>query len=170
MKKNLFIFTMLLLCALGSNAQSYTIKGAVIDTLASNKLPYASVTLIRAADSILETFTRTNDEGKFELHPDSAGEFVLMITFPGFADYVEKIDVKNNYPIDLGDIAMISRAHLLEEFVLTDQVAAIKIKGDTTEYMADSFAVREGATVEELLKKLPGLQVNTLTTQRWYGK
>src|SRR5206468_11006586 len=61
---------------------------------------------------------------------------------------------------DLGTLPMVSKTHLLQEFVLHQQVAAIKIKGDTTEYMADSFKVKENATVEDLLKKLPGIQVD----------
>ena len=55
---------------------------------------------------------------------------------------------------------MVSKEHLLKEFVITKQIAAIKIKGDTTEYMADSFKVKENANVEDLLKKLPGIQVD----------
>src|SRR5690606_31616646 len=59
-----------------------------------------------------------------------------------------------------GTIPMISKTHLLNEFVLKVQRGAIKIKGDTTEYMADSFFVKDGANVEDLLKKLPGIQVD----------
>src|SRR6202008_1390228 len=59
-----------------------------------------------------------------------------------------------------GLLPMVSKTHLLKEVVLKQQIAAIKIKGDTTEYMADSFKVKENATVEELLKKLPGIQVD----------
>jgi hypothetical protein len=72
--------------------------------------------------------------------------------------YTDALNVKKD--MDLGQLPMISKSHLLKEFVLTQQISAIKIKGDTTEYMADSFKVKENATVEDLLKKLPGIQVN----------
>jgi len=152
---------LLTILSFGTRAQQFVLKGAVSDTLNANRLQYASVTLIRAADSILETFTRSKADGSFELHTSREGKFTLLITFPGFADYVDVVTTrKEQSVVDLGIIPMVSKSHLLSEFVLKQQVGAIKIKGDTTEYVADSFAVREGATVEELLKKLPGLQVN----------
>ncbi|HTM67403.1 MAG TPA: outer membrane beta-barrel protein [Flavipsychrobacter sp.] len=144
-----------------ATAQPFTIKGVVIDTLNANHLQYATVTLIRASDSILETFTRSKQDGKFSLQTPKADKYIIMITFPSFADYVDVVTVNKDKPtVDMGTIPMISKSHLLSEFVLKQQIGAIKIKGDTTEYVADSFAVREGATVEELLKKLPGIQVN----------
>ena len=85
---------------------------------------------------------------------------MLLITFPGFADYIDNLQVKEGKEIALGNVPMISSTHLLQEFVLRKKSAAILIKGDTTEYNADSFTVRNGATVDELLKKLPGLQVD----------
>jgi hypothetical protein len=152
---------LLLLCATWtSNAQSYTLKGAVTDTLNANRLQMASVTLLRASDSILQTFTRTDASGNFTLTVPAKDKYLLMVSFPSFADYVDVITLKDDKTVDLGVIPMVSKSHLLSEFVLKQQLGAIKIKGDTTEYMADSFAVRENATVEELLKKLPGLQVN----------
>jgi len=162
MKKIFTLFAFFLLIASSyAGAQTFSIKGVIVDTLNNNKLQDAAVTLIRAQDSILETFTRSRPDGTFELNLPDKGEYVLLITFPSFADYVDKIKLTADKPhLDLGQISMITRSHLLTEFVLKQQIAAIKIKGDTTEYVADSFKVREGATVEELLRKLPGIQVN----------
>lgn len=144
-----------------ATAQPFTIQGTVVDTLNANHLQYATVTLIRASDSILETFTRSKQDGTFSLQTPKADKYIIMITFPSFADYIDIVTVNKDKPtVDMGTIPMISKSHLLSEFVLKQQIGAIKIKGDTTEYVADSFAVREGATVEELLKKLPGIQVN----------
>ncbi|XZF13145.1 TonB-dependent receptor [Chitinophagaceae bacterium MMS25-I14] len=157
------LLLMLLLCICLNNAraqQTYSIKGSVSDTLNNIKLQYASVTLLRASDSVLIDYTRANANGEFMLHADTAGKYMTMITFPGLADYVDIVNVTAPGITSLGDIPMVSKTHLLQEFVLKQQVAAIKIKGDTTEYVADSFKVREGASVEELLKKLPGIQVN----------
>lgn len=139
-------------------AQSYTVTGNVKDTVNQNNLNMASITLIHAEDSVLESFTRTKEDGSFSLNVSKKGKYILMSVFPGFADFVDKIDVQGDKK--LGEIPMVSRTHLLEEFVFTDQYAAIKIKGDTVEYVADSFKVKDNATVEELLKKLPGLQVD----------
>lgn len=142
------------------NAQTYTVKGKLSDTLNFNPLPNAAVTLIRSSDSVMATFARAKEDGSFQVHPSATGKYIIMITFPGFADFLDVVNVENETPVDLGEIPMISKTNLLKEFVFTQQVAAIKIKGDTTEYVADSFLVKENATVEELLKRLPGIQVH----------
>lgn len=158
--KRLYLLLSFIVCFVAQGmAQPYIIRGSVTDTLNATKLPMASVVLIRSWDSVIETYTRTNAMGVFEARVRKQGKYFFRVTFPGFADYIDDINVKK--PVtDLGDLPMISKSLLLKEFVLTQQVAAIKIKGDTTEYMADSFKVREGATVEDLLKKLPGIQVD----------
>lgn len=156
------LITLLLLLAAATtlHAQSYLIKGTVSDTASDNTLPNACITLLRAKDSVMESFARAKDDGTFELHARSKGKYIFMTTFPGLADYIDYIDIKDEKPIDLGTIPMISRVHLLKEFVMTKEYAAIKVKGDTIEYVADSFKTRDNATVEALLKKLPGIQVD----------
>ncbi len=145
--------------SVAAGAQTYTIKGSVFDTLNAAPLARASITVIRLKDTVIESFSRAAANGAFQVNVATEGKYTVQITFPSFADYVDKITV-NKAVTDLGQIALVSKEHLLKEFVLKKQVAAIKIKGDTTEYMADSFKVKENATVEDLLKKLPGIQVD----------
>lgn len=159
--QRLLLLIILLCFSFYSKAQSFAIKGNVSDTLNNVSLQHASITLIRAEDSVLVTFARTNEKGDFSLHPGTTGKFIIMISFPSFAEYVDIVKLSNEKPeINMGNIPMVSKTHLLEEFVLKQQIAAIKVKGDTTEYMADSFKVKDNASVEDLLKKLPGLQVD----------
>jgi outer membrane receptor protein involved in Fe transport len=157
MKPTVFI-AFLVISSLAVTAQPYSIKGSVWDTLNNNALQRASVVLIRAKDSVIETHLRTQADGSFDARVKTMGKYLLRISFPSFADFTDALNVKKD--MDLGQLPMVSKSLLLKEFVLTKQVAAIKIKGDTTEYMADSFKVRENATVEDLLKKLPGIQVD----------
>lgn len=154
-------FAFLLACTTFSfcYAQPYVIKGTVTDTVNNFPLENASVTLIRTKDSVLGAFTRAKADGSFSLDVKEKGTFIFSIAFPGFADYVDKIEVSNN-ELNLGQIPLVSKTHLLKEFVYTEQFAAIKVKGDTIEYVADSFKTDGGANVEALLKKLPGLQVD----------
>lgn len=159
MKRLLLLASMLLLATHFCSAQAiYRIKGAIADTINAMPLYLSSVVLMRA-DSVMETYTRTNDTGGFELRARKQGKYVIQISRPGFADYVDAIVVKDT-TTELGKLPMLSKEHMLKEFVFVQQVAAIKIKGDTTEYMADSFKVKEGANVEDLLKRLPGIQVD----------
>lgn len=155
-----FLLSVTLACIVfPSFGQVYNIHGSVRDTLLASPMYLSSVVLIRSTDSVIESFTRTAENGTFTLSAHEKGKYILQISFPGFADYVDIVNV-NDALTELGAISMSSKEHLLKEFVLTQQVAAIKIKGDTTEYMADSFKLKENATVEDLLKKLPGIQVD----------
>lgn len=119
----------------------------------------SSVVLIRVADSVIETYSRAATDGSINLTVAKPGKYILKAMYHGFADFVDPITISK--PVtELGVIPMVSKENLLKEFVLTRQIAAIKIKGDTTEYIADSFKTKENATVEDLLKKLPGIQVD----------
>lgn len=160
MRRLLFPTLILLLIARLCAAQSaYTIKGTVTDTLNVSPLYLSSVVLMRTADSVMETYGRADDNGGFTIKASKAGKYILRIAHTGYADYADVINVTGEFT-DLGTIPMLSKEHLLKEFVFTQQVAAIKIKGDTTEYVADSFKVKVGANVEDLLKRLPGIQVD----------
>ena len=106
------------------------------------------------------TFTRTKADGSFSVGPLPAKKFILLITFPEYADYVDLISDSTKAKLDLGTIPLTKASELLEAVIVRQQVAAIRVKGDTLEYRADSFAVSQGSTVDELLKKLPGIQVD----------
>ena len=157
--------TALILCAcctLMCIAQRSTIKGSVADTTdATAHLSNTSILLLRAKDSTLYKFTRSNSKGAFQLQNLDTGKYVLLVTYPGYADYVDQVQVTSDKAIDLGAIHVISKAHLLQEVVVRQTVGAIKVKGDTTEFTADSFHVKENANVEDLLKKMPGIQVDS---------
>jgi Outer membrane protein beta-barrel family/Carboxypeptidase regulatory-like domain len=139
--------------------QTSSIKGTIRDTVEKKNLTNAVVSLLRNTDSVLVKFTRTDSHGSFNMPNLLPGDYVLMITYPKFADYADKITLSSQ-PLDLGSIPLTPKAVLLQEVVIRNN-AAIKIKGDTTEFTADSFKVKEGATVEELLKQIPGMQVNS---------
>jgi hypothetical protein len=140
------------------NANS--IKGAVSDTLNKQALFKAVVSMIRAKDSILVKFARTDLKGRFEIRDLPPGKYVLLSSLSNYADYTDTLTITTNSSVDLGTIPLITKAHLLEEVVVKQTVSAIKLKGDTTEYKADSFKVQANASVEELLKILPGIQVD----------
>ncbi len=142
-----------------ATAQSVVLKGTVKDTSENKVLRNAVVSLINKKDSLLVRFTRSNEDGSFAMDNLKPGNYILLITFPKFADLADDITLKEGENA-LGNIALTQKAQLLKE-VIVRSAAAIRIKGDTTEFTADSFAVREGATVEDLMKKLPGFQVNS---------
>ena len=139
-------------------AQTATISGTVKDTSEKKVLSNAVVSLLKK-DSTLYRFTRTDKSGSFVLHDLKPDAYRLLITYPKFADYSDDIEIKPS-SLDLGSIALTEKAQLLQTVIIKG-AGAVRIKGDTTEFVADSFRVKEGATVEDLMKKLPGFQVNS---------
>lgn len=143
-----------------ASAQSRSIKGTVTDTLNKQHLHNSSISLLRAKDSVLIKSTRSSKDGKFELNNLPDGKHVLMITYPAFADYYEEVNLSEKPNAEIGTVKMTLKSKLLEDVMVRTRIAAIRMKGDTIEYKADSFKVSAGASVEEMLRKLPGLQVD----------
>ena len=141
-------------------SQTSSIKGTVIDTTDNRILSNSVVSIIRKSDSVLTGFARTDGKGAFTINRIKQGDYIVLITYPKFADYVDFIKIDSSTELSLGKIILTPKSQLLREVVVRQRMGAIRMKGDTISFLADSFAVREGATVEDLLKKLPGLQVN----------
>lgn len=159
-------FVLLTLVSFNVSAQGFILKGTVRDTVDKKVLKNASIVLLNLKDSVLYKTTRTQDDGHFDLSDVDKGSYILMIAYPQYADYLEKIEL--NESIDLKIIPLNTKVHLLKEVIIKNTVSAIRVKGDTTEYKADSFRVTPNADVQELLKKMPGFQVNSkgeITTQ-----
>ena len=142
---------------LGQKAQ---ISGIVNDTINKQKLQNASVVLLHIKDSVLYKFTRSDKDGNFSFPAADTGKYILLVTQNTYADYVDNITVTDASTLNLGAIAMTLKANILKEVIVKQTIAAIRMKGDTLEFTADSFKVHPGATVEEMLRKLPGLQVD----------
>lgn len=158
--------TLILLCLIAGISTSFaqqngSVKGLVTDTLNKQNLTNAVVAVLRAKDSVLVKFTRTNKEGSFNLPNISAGKYIVMVTYPSYADYVDLISVTEGSVTDLGKVPVITKATLLQEVIVKQTIGSIRMKGDTTEYKADSFKVSANADVQELLRKMPGIQVNS---------
>ena len=160
MPKLTLILFFILIAALKINAQSVSLSGKVEDTLQNKPVQNAVVSLIYSKDSVLYTFTRTDAYGKYAFNNIKPGNYIVMTTHPYFADVVLNTEIKDAVT-KLPSIALTSKSMLLAE-VIVKTGSPIRIKGDTTVYTADSFKVRAGANVEELLRKLPGIQVDKM--------
>ena len=139
-------------------AQKNSLKGTIVDTSEKKELHFSIVALINLSDTTLYRSVRADAAGKFEFTGIPAGRYTLMISYPRMADHLQELVITDTSKIDLKHINMITKAQLLEEVVVRAGVP-IRMRGDTLEYTADSFAVKPGSNVEELLKRLPGVQV-----------
>jgi hypothetical protein len=150
----------LLLCSISLSAQNkYTLKGTVQDST-NQALEAASAVLLNASDSVLVSFGLTNNKGAFQLDRIKEGNYVLQITYVGYGTFARAISAEGTESIiDMGIISLNSNINKLAEVTVTADFIPIVIKKDTIEYTADAFKVKPNATVEDLLKKMPGIEV-----------
>jgi hypothetical protein len=136
-----------------------SLKGSIADSVDKKNLQYTVVSVLRPTDSVLVKFVRADKAGNFSINNIPPGKYILMITHPYVGDYFDLVEVKAGMDNEVGKIFMTPKSKLLAE-VIVKSGSPIRIKGDTTVYTADSFKVRPGANVEELLRRLPGIQVD----------
>ena len=143
-----------------AKAQNSKILGIVRDSTDNIMLKNASISILQAKDSILVKFTRANAEGKFNIDNLKSGNYLLLITYPDYADYLEKFTLKPNEVKDFKNENLLLKSRLLQEVIFKGQAVSMRVKGDTTEFNASSFKVEPNAKVEDLLKQLPGIQID----------
>jgi hypothetical protein len=138
-------------------SQKANLSGVLTDGSEKTPVYNSVVALLTPKDSILYRFTRSDKKGNFTLKNVKAGTYIIMTSHNHYADYLDDIMV-NETEKNLGTIALLSKINALREVVI--KTGSIRIKGDTTSYRASDFVVSANANVEELLKKLPGIQVD----------
>lgn len=137
------------------------VSGTVYDTTGTKPLPNALAMAIRVKDSLLLSFARTDANGYFDLKGIEMDTFSLVIAHPDADDKTYFIFGKpDNLEIAIPKIQMPAKSQMIDEVVIYAYKDPIYYKGDTLVYTADSFKVGENAVVEELLKKLPGIEVD----------
>jgi len=124
-------------------------------------LPSAAVVLLQPKDSVQVAGVSSDLEGKFKLPSVKAGNYILRISFVGFQPYFRNIALtKQNKSINLGNITLEENSKLLKEAEVTAKLAQVEMKADTFVYNADAYRMPEGSMLEELVKKLPGAEVD----------
>jgi hypothetical protein len=141
-------------------AQKVSIKGQLADSLGT--LPSATILLLQQKDSSLVQFGVSNSDGLFEIKNIGRGDYLFKVTFVGYSNYVQKISVRpeNGTVIDLGKIRMRPKSKQLNEVVVKGEKDPVVVKRDTIEFNASSFKTKANANVEDLLKKIPSIEVD----------
>lgn len=161
MKKLSLAFFLCFCCTYLFAQNPFQIKGIVADTAANAKLRNATISILNAKDSTLYKFTRATESGGFDIQSMRPGNFILLLTYPDYADYVYQFKLDQANPsFNFKTVNMKLKATLLKEVIIKGQAAAIKIKGDTTEFNAGSYTIQPNDKVEDLLKKMPGIQID----------
>ncbi|MEJ7643624.1 MAG: outer membrane beta-barrel protein [Chryseolinea sp.] len=150
----------LLFCCQVAIGQQFTVTGHVFDSL-DNPMPGATVMLLNPSDSTLVKFNVTNSEGLFEIKNLAPSKYWIKITFIGCKTHTSDIlPPASGTLVDVGRIVMKESHTKLDELIVSATIPVI-VKQDTIEYNASSFKTIRNANVEELLKKLPGVEVDS---------
>ncbi len=152
-------------------SQDFTVSGRLIDQEQKTPLEAATVVLETLKDSTMITYTITDRNGGFELSgKTNLNEVNLFVTFVGYQSFEKKINLGANANQNLGDIALEFQVESLGDVVVKGRAAPVIIKKDTLEFNAASFKTKPDATLEDLLKELPGAEVDADGQIRINGK
>jgi hypothetical protein len=146
----------------------FEVTGTVTDSLDAG-LGGATVVVLHRADSTIVGFGITRDDGLFRIARVPSGEYLLQVTFVGYRPRSAHITVADA-PLNTGRIRLYESVEALDEMIVTADRIPMIVRQDTLEYVAAAFRVPPNATVEDLLRRLPGIEVERDGTIRAQGE
>jgi hypothetical protein len=136
-----------------------SVQGRVVDSTGKQGMASASVTVLSLTDPNLHSFAISDNQGAFSIRNLVQGSYRLLVTYQGFQPVDKRFSISaNDTFIDFGKMVMVRHSDTLAAVVVVEP--PIRVKNDTVEFSADKFAVKPNAVAEDLLKKLPGVQVD----------
>jgi hypothetical protein len=157
--KYLLFVTILTSISYVSKAQNVLIEGTVKDSISKRTLGSATISLAHAKDSSLISFTRANEDGYFQFKNVAAGKYLISISYVGFQHTWIAIKTGSNPKLSLGDIMLLDNA-TMSSVTVTAKRAPVVINKDTIEFNSENFKTVPNAVVEDMLKKMPGVDVD----------
>jgi hypothetical protein len=159
MKKLLSLLSLVFLVSFASAQSVATVKGILIYSLNKQSLKDASIVVLAASDSSLEVFTLAKADGSFIINNAPFGEMLVEVKFQGYEPFSKKITFSaKNSLVDLGKIYLKQAANDLGNVTVSQ--SPVQMKKDTVEFTASAFKTKPNAVAEDLLKKIPGIQVD----------
>ena len=171
MIKHAWLLALLLLATTltAQNPSRVTIKGSVIDT-SGDETPLPTVMLLNPLDSTLINFTRGDNNGAFAFKNVKNVPYLLKVSYVGYLPLQQHLPASPTEVNDVGTIRIKPITTELLEVVVKAAKATLSIRGDTIEYDASSFKVPPGSTVEDMLRRLPGIDVDADGNIKAQGK
>ncbi|NDV47364.1 hypothetical protein D0T49_09935 [Paludibacter sp. 221] len=159
MKRYFTTICSLFVCILFAVAQ-HSIQSRVFDEKNGQPLEMVTIQLFNSSDSSFVNGAQTDVKGSFILNNIKAGRYYLLVTSIGYHEYKTNVSMENKN-IVLKNIQLKENAQLLSEIEVKGTAAQMVVRGDTLEYNATAFKTAENAVVEDLIKRLPGVEVSS---------
>lgn len=162
--KKLLIWTVLLLTAtLSTYAQNkiVIVSGRVIEAGTKEPVELAAVQLLSLPDSAQVAGMTTSTQGYFSLSKQKPGKYLLKVSFIGYVTKIIPVQLTANVPAKkMGNIELATDAVMLQEAVVVAEAPQVTVVEDTLMYNSSAYRTPEGAMLEELVKKLPGAEID----------
>ena len=134
------------------------VKLKLQDAKSEEPLPFATVYLNPQGDTTITHFALSDPEGKVEIADVPTGRYRLNVELIGYTPFAKDCNFRN-YEEDLGVIKMEENPEIIDAASITAVGNAIEVKQDTLIYNAAAFHVGDNAMLEDLIKKMPGMEV-----------
>ncbi|RMG87953.1 MAG: TonB-dependent receptor, partial [Bacteroidetes bacterium] len=150
-------------------SQNISIVGMVTDSVGT-PLSGATAVLMTPADSVMVAFAITRPSGHFRIPALKKGDYLLQITFIGYETWWQSVELAGGGDLDLGTLVLPEWRTNLREVLVRAEHIPMSMNADTINYNAAAFKVEPGSSVEDLLKKLPGVEVDRDGNVKAQGK
>ena len=140
-------------------AQNLTIQGSLKDSIANRALNSATVSLVYAKDSSLVSFSRTNEAGVFNFKNVAPGNYLISVSYVGYVPKWVPVLTGTGKIVEMGLIYM-NDVNTMSTVTVTARRPPVVINGDSVEFNSENFKTAPNAVVEDLLKKMPGMEVD----------
>ncbi|MFN8290107.1 MAG: outer membrane beta-barrel family protein [Chitinophagaceae bacterium] len=172
MKKIFTLSVLFLVFLVSARAQKADgiIRGKLMDTAAKQPISNATVSVLNAKDSSLATFTLSNKQGVFEVKGLAAGDYRVVVSSKGYVEYKKNVSITDaSKTIDFSTLPLDKDYQTLTGVTVTSETP-IQVKNDTVQFNTSGFKTQPNATLEDLLKKIPGMEVDKEGTVKAQGE
>ncbi len=157
----ILLYPILLIANNEASAKRVLVRGTILESLEKYPLPQANIKVMALPDSTFIKGTVSIDKGTFELELEPKVDLLLCISYLGFEDFYQELHLSENIAtLDLGELEMSESTLLLGEAIVEGHAPEMVLKEDTVEFNADSYKLPPSSMVEDLIKKLPGVDID----------
>lgn len=154
-----FVVVVVFMTNIHAQSKNFKIAGTILSASDQTPLESATIHLERVKDSSLVSYTISDKDGKFLLEEKTSAQSLnLFISYVGYKTHIQNVKLTSS-DIDLGSINLETDTNALDEVIIKSR-APVTIKKDTLEFNVKSFKTKKDASVEDLLKELPGVEVD----------
>ncbi|MDR3128789.1 MAG: carboxypeptidase-like regulatory domain-containing protein, partial [Tannerellaceae bacterium] len=154
-------FLLAILLLIINPVHAITVRGRVTEQATGLPIEQAAVRLLSSPDSAFVKGMATSKEGRFRFTAVTPGDYLLQVTFLGYQTFHKPVKVTGqNTTINIGTLPLSEEAIALDEALVIGKAPEVTVRNDTMEYNADSYKIGEGQVLEDLLKKMPGVEIS----------